>query len=232
MIRVIGDSHAGWLAFARGGVPDGLTIDGNHGLNVAAMAVTRTDGGLRLFADRVPDMPALDIVLDAAAPVVFCGPFHTSPVARHPTWRTHCPWTVVAANPDLCAVSDAALAAAMAPRVTQGWAFLDLARELGIEVVVLEAPRLPRRAIAASGIRADVLAAVDRGCRAVVRRVLDERGTQVIDTPEETHDGAFLRLEFAMPDETDLHHGNGAYGALAIGTILDHFGIRTRARAS
>ena len=231
MIRVFGDSHAGRLAFALGGVPDGLHIEGSNGGLLVVMKVSRQGRGLRLTADAVDWIPALDVTIEPGEPVVFSGPFHSSPVSRHAAWTTHCPWFIADAHPDLVPVSDAVLATVVARRMAQSYAFFDLARELGIDVTVLESPFLPRRVLAETGIREDVLAAVDRAFRGAVRRGLAARGIAVIDVPAETRDGALLRAGYEMP-EPDPHHGNEAYGALTIRSILDHFGVDARARAS
>jgi len=91
--------------------------------------------------------------------------------------------------------------------------FLSALRNAGLNVLVLEAPRLFRHNPNLAALRPEVVHYIDRLYRARAREWLQSEGFRWVDVPPEMVAGDGYMLEkYRSEDADDQHHGNGAFG--------------------
>lgn len=222
MRYVFGDSHVRVFGRLVRKQADDVEIISNHGQNFIDMDVTQNADSVRVFSDKVEKFAAIDLTLTGADTLVFSAPLHSSPVARHPMWRSNVHWRLAGRHPNRNVVSDNFFDTVVQSRLRSALVFLQSAKALGADVVVIEPPLLSRRCIALSPLTEEVLAANDQLYRAAVRRALDAIGVPVISTPPQTNDGYFMLPEFQATNERDLHHGNAAYAELTTEDVMEY----------
>lgn len=216
MKLIFGDSHVSALKAAIGPKASPYTLIANHGKNLIDMQLDVVGDTLRVFADNTSASAPLDVTLTKGDRVVLSGPLHSSLVSRHRFWKSTAPWTLHEHFPKRQLASGNFIKTLAQDRTASMIQLLETATSAGISVAVLEPPRLSRRALMESGIDERVLVHVDETYRAEVRALVEAIGTAVIDTPKDTHDGAFMRASYQAMSDTDVHHGNKDYGILAL----------------
>jgi hypothetical protein len=231
-LHVFGDSHvnglyAGWerIAAKTAPLPFSLRFYAANGANWFEFETDDSEGKLLIRSDRLEEIApgsAMEyLIADPDDIYVFSSPLHSCTVYRNASWRSFCPWECADANPDLQAVSTAAIEAWAEAQLACRLALLETAKTRVFSLAVVEPPKPLPRVLALYSLRRDVLATVDRIYRDFVVRRLGESGIPVISVPEHMVSDGFTRDEFAARDPTDPHHGNEQFGAEMMMKILE-----------
>lgn len=151
-------------------------------------------------------------------------PLHSGRVLRDVGWDRHVPWSLVRQEGDgegEIALSDQAVAAILQDDYRHALAFAEALGNLGLRLLVIEAPRPFDHAPFLSRMRLDVCQHVDRTYRTEVRARLQAAGVPVVDQPDATVSQDQTTLP-AYRHETpgDFLHANAAYGQLAMASVL------------
>lgn len=147
------------------------------------------------------------------------GPLHATRVYRHPDWVSY---ALLADDCDAIPVSAALFRQVVLDDQLYILNMLRALQRLGLPVFVVEAPRPFRHHPAVTQIGAQRVLAIDRLYRGIIRSELDAIGILVVDVPPETlDDDGFTRDEFRSLLEGDVHHANGAFGALLLARVLE-----------
>ena len=225
-LLVTGDSHSAAvkrgldLLIAEGKVPEGFEIDvvGLGGGQHMIESFFEVREGVAFmthptFAKRLPVLPVPGADVRGTI-YVWCGLFHFAKAWRDRTWLDFRPSTL--------AVKGAPLSMALVSEVLLDWVkhcleLLQLVRQSGARVVVMETPRPFRHHWALKHIPAEVVIEVDRHLLGVMARECEVRRLEVVRIPEHCMDEeGFMRLEWRNEVETDEHHANREFGALMI----------------
>jgi hypothetical protein len=146
--------------------------------------------------------------------------FTTTILMRLSFWRQFLPWAhcTEAAQP----ISDAVLRNIAEAHFRHILDFAAAARELGIALLMVEAPPLRRGELAMhSHFPEAAFLAVDRVARDLIRQRLAALGIPVVAVPEAVRDPAgFLLPEFCRFAPRDHHHGNAAFGACMLSAVI------------
>lgn len=230
-VLITGDSH---IAALRRGVDTApktyetisfVRLGSGKLVPTAFFEVDEADGVVRTVARGWPNITTSVQSLhrdDGIGLMVVSQALNTSRILRDYSWNTHVPWRMVQSDEET-PLSDAVVDALIAQDSSNAVAYAVALKSVGIEVAVLEAPRVFARAKALQEKRRDVCLYIDALYRARVRDALAKGGVPVIDQPPEsvTKDGLTdARFDHENPD--DSHHGNTAYGVLALNSVLDY----------
>lgn len=101
-------------------------------------------------------------------------------------------------------------------------AFLDQLLHTGVRPFVISAPWPTRHhpAITETGVRPEIVQAIDARARALFIKLLDSRGIDFVPPPPETADEeGFLKPRFARGG-VDPHHANGRYGRIMMRGVM------------
>lgn len=229
-VTIFGDSHVLALGrVARRTKRADIVVKGVTGRLLRAPFAFERAGRVHVELPAFQRFEAISIAFDPDRLYVFSGPLHTGPLARHRAWRTHCPLSLWPDHPDRLPVTEDEIHAACDRGLTHMTAFLEMAARAKLRLAVMESPRLLGRVRRAWGADAGIVAAADRIARRHVRRRLDALGVAIVETPPQTHRGAWTRSAYAAADRSDPHHGNDAYGAAMI-TQVDAWAAAERRR--
>ena len=165
---------------------------------------------------------AIEYLIDGPDDIyVFSSPLHSCTIYRNPAWRSFCPWECAKANPDLQAVSTAAIEAWAEAQIACRLSMLEAATPRVFKLAVVEPPKPLLRVVRMYSLRRDVLAAADRIYRDFVTRRLYETGVPVISVPDHMVSEGFTLDEYAPEDPADTHHGNERFGKEMMTRILE-----------
>lgn len=220
-VTIFGDSHVVALRARAAVLADGhdAVFSGTNGQNWLDPTIAEEAGGIRFSADRVENVPPLDLLLRPEGRLYLSSPLHTAPYTRNGAWRRFCPWRLHEVHPELQPVSDDAILIWVDRAVAARMKFLTLLRDKGFDIRAIEAPRPLERAPGMLRIHPDVVCSVDGICRDHIMARLAEIGVPVVTVPEETVIDGFTPEAFSSARPNDPHHGNDRYGRLMMQRI-------------
>jgi len=220
-INIVGDSHIGKLSSSADLEGQGIKYSFGVGKNFLAFDTEQTDEKIIISSAKVAGKYGLYAEILPTDTLVLSAPLHSSPVSRHPTWKTFCHWTLTDQFPDMDLMSDDTINMIAERRNATTFEFLELARSYCEAVYVLEPPRLAPQAAALAEIDPVILADIDQRYRDRVKLRLAEISIPVIETPPETHDGTSMLPMYCRANEADVHHGNDQYLSLMLASVLE-----------
>ncbi|RMC36116.1 hypothetical protein C9E81_05270 [Paracoccus alkanivorans] len=149
-------------------------------------------------------------------------PLNTSRILRDVSWHTHVPWQLRRSEAET-PLSDQLVERLIDQDSRYAIGFMTALIAIGLDAVVLEAPRFFETASYLPRTRLEVCQYIDALYRERVRAGLAAAGVGVIDQPAETiSDRGTTRLEYDHEDPRDTHHANALYGQLALDRILSY----------
>ena len=151
-----------------------------------------------------------------------CLGFHSAPFFRHPMWRRYRPAPLFTQAAGQRPVSSGVLDTIVDARGQFLFKFFDRLLSTGVDFFVIAAPPPRRDHPCLKESPANVVLAADRIFRHRVSQRLDSLGIRYVMPPESTTDDAgFLKSEYANIAPRDFHHGNAAYGAEMLRSVLE-----------
>lgn len=154
--------------------------------------------------------------------VVVSMPLNTSRIQRETAWHRFVPWQLKQ-DPKEVGLSSAALEEMFVQDSHYAVEFAGALKSIGVEVAVLEAPRFFENAPYLKKRRFEVSQHVEAAYRAHVSARLKAHGVPIIEQPSNTIGKTGCTLpQFDHENPNDVHHGNTAYGRLALLSVLDY----------
>lgn len=236
-VRIIGDSHIGALNRAFMAEPD---ILGDWALSLHPMGASEVsrapyfedrDGRILIthenFLKNMTEIP-----VEGSDYIGVSMPYHTLGMVRRRTqWAKFAPATL--GRTDRQPISEAALREILTHWHTYNFQLLELLRDKGIGVFVLEAPKLFAHNPLVNEVGQDIALEIDRISRETVRDHLDAAGIATIPCPECCYDPetGLMLPEFRTLRQDDAHHASTEWGALMLRSVRAHLDETARAAA-
>lgn len=157
-------------------------------------------------------------VVGPDASLVISLPLHSARFLRFYSWETHVPWKRAREE---VALSDKMVEEMIDEDCLHAVSFVRDVAQVLPKVHVLEAPRLFANSNLLEKSRLEVLLDLQEVYRDRVRAKLLKLGVPVIDQPSETiTEDRMTDLAYDNENPDDQHHGNRAYGKLALEAVL------------
>ncbi|MGR8933324.1 MAG: hypothetical protein ACU837_02910 [Gammaproteobacteria bacterium] len=169
------------------------------------------------YQSRLPRLPLTEVA-DPNILYGICAPLHTARVWRREEWNRFAPSDVARHE---VPITQALLKRVIMDDQKYMLAFIDFFRRLDSKVFVIEAPYPFRHHPALKTTRSEVVSAINREYRKLIKKELADRSVPVVSVPGQcVDDDGFMNDKYRHELEEDEHHAGGLFGRLMMSEIL------------